>query len=330
MAVSPAGVARRGRRGPAGTGWSGAGSPRRSPAAATSSATALLAASRLHAEADAVAGRHAVREPARRHAARRGRASPSTAGIEGLVGVEVDHAAAVGRQLAGTPRWPRRDRRRGAGSRRRRRPRRPGRRGARARCSAPAGPVTGQLIERHDLQVDQVAEPPPGLDQRLPPTAGRDRSTMSACDADGGRRRWPASAGPPARPVGDVVGGERWRGWRPSPRWRRAGRRSGWGSVRRGTPCRGGRGARRARAGAGSRRGRGTVVVRPGAEVGTDRGDDASSVDGDVRRACRRPAGPAGGRGCAVPPSAVRPGRAGPGAAGAPPAPRGGGTPPRP
>ena len=240
----------------------------------------LLELSRLHAEADAVAGRDAVREPAGRHAT--GQVpEPEHREIEGLVGVEVDHVAAAGRQLqehlVGLDGIVVEVRAAADDV------------GSGGQGVAGEGPVVGArppgdgpADQGHDLQVDQVAEAPPGLDQPLhrPQAVTGDDVGVRP---DGGRAVGHHQPRRPLRPVRDVLGGQ-------------AGavgvhRLDGAQEVAlRVEDAFGQEGLVEVGVGLDGR-GEDHVavevehgVLRCGGEVGTDSGDDARG-DGDVRRA---------------------------------------------
>ena len=102
-------------------------------------------------------------------------------------------------------------------------------------------------------------------------------------------------AGRPLGPLDGVVDVEQRRGRRPSPRSRRAGRRSGSAGARRGTPCRGGRAARRRPSAARGRRGRRRRrrARRPTVADGGDRARRRAARRRPSRRRASRPAAPA-------------------------------------
>ena len=216
--ASPAGA-----RGPAGRGWWPAGRrrrcrrrpPLRRPPAG---------GQRLHAEADAVAGRDRVLEPGRRD--ERGELGQAVdVGVERLVGVQVEPDAVLGGELryisvadrvscsrCGQP--PTRSAPDAIASR------------SSARWSAPSATGDRPAAQGHDLHVDDVGDPVADLDQRLDAA-----QAVVERDVDVGPHGAVAlageQAGRPFGPLGRVLDVERRPRRRPSPRWRRADRRCG-------------------------------------------------------------------------------------------------------
>ena len=143
-----------------------------------------------------------------------------------------------------------------------------------ARWSAPPLPVTGQPHERDDLDRRSRRRAVAHLGERLDAAQAvleRDVGVGAHRDVAVARHQPGGALGP----LDDVVDRGEMAGWRPSPRWRPAGRRSGWRCARPGTPCRGGRAARRP-----------PEQHEPAVEIDRLDAADRVSIDADGMRSC--------------------------------------------